>query len=229
VTRVEPFIDALGRLKKLVGLLGKEGIRVKYLDLGGGLGITYNQELPPHPEEYARAVMEASKDMDCTFIFEPGRVLVGNAGIMVTKILYRKRNEEKNFVVVDAGMNDLIRPSLYNSYHAIQPVLRKDREEYVADIVGPICESGDYLAKSRSVPKMDQGELLAVMSAGAYGFSMSSNYNSRPRIPEVLVKGKAYYTIKKRESYEDLLQGEEIPEFLKESFAVQGKGIQADG
>jgi diaminopimelate decarboxylase len=215
VTQVAPFIEALERLKKLIGLLEDQGIRVRYLDLGGGLGITYNQELPPHPEEYARAVIGVAGGLDLTFIFEPGRVIVGNAGIMVTKVLYRKSNEGKNFVVVDAGMNDLIRPSLYNSFHAVQPVIKKEREEYVADIVGPICESGDYFARSRSIPKMEQGELVAIMSAGAYGFSMSSNYNSRPRSAEVLVNGGSYCVIKKRESCEDLLRGEEIPDYLK--------------
>ena len=214
VTKISPFIDALERLKRLLKLLDKEGIRIKYLDLGGGLGITYNQEMPPHPEEYARAVIKASKGLDLTFIFEPGRVIVGNAGILVTKVLYRKRNEDKNFLIVDAGMNDLVRPSLYSSFHAIQPVVKKERLEHVADIVGPICESGDYLAKGRAVPKMEQGGLLAVMSAGAYGFTMSSNYNSRPRIAEVLVKGDRYDVIKKRETYKDLVKGEVIPEFL---------------
>jgi diaminopimelate decarboxylase len=215
VTKISPFIDALERLKRLIILLAGEGIRIKYLDLGGGLGITYDQEVPPHPEEYARAVIAASKGLDLTFIFEPGRVIVGNAGILVTKVLYRKRNEDKNFLVVDAGMNDLVRPSLYSSYHAVQPVIKKTREGHVADIVGPICESGDYLAKGRSVPKMEQGGLLAVMSAGAYGFTMSSNYNSRPRIAEVLVKGDSYHVIRKRETYKDLVKGEVIPEFLE--------------
>jgi diaminopimelate decarboxylase len=215
VTQVAPFIEAIERLKKLIVLLAEEGIKIRYLDLGGGLGITYNQELPPHPEEYARAVTSAARDLDLTFIFEPGRVIVGNAGILVTKVLYRKSNDGKNFVVVDAGMNDLIRPSLYNSFHAVQPVIQKERGQYVADIVGPICESGDYIVKARSVPKMEQGELLAVMSTGAYGFSMSSNYNSRPRIPEVLVNGSSYTIIKKREGYEDLIKGEEVPGFLK--------------
>jgi diaminopimelate decarboxylase len=214
VTKISPFIDALERLKRLLKLLDKEGIRIKYLDLGGGLGITYNQEIPPHPVEYARAIIKASKGLDLTFIFEPGRVIVGNAGILVTKVLYRKRNEDKNFLIVDAGMNDLVRPSLYSSFHAIQPVVKKERQEHVADIVGPICESGDYLAKGRAVPKMEQGGLLAVMSAGAYGFTMSSNYNSRPRIAEVLVKGNRYGVIKKRETYKDLVKGEVIPEFL---------------
>jgi diaminopimelate decarboxylase len=215
VTKISPFIDALERLKRLIKLLDKEGIRIKYLDLGGGLGITYNQEMPPHPEEYARAVIEASKGLDLTFIFEPGRVIVGNAGILVTKVLYRKHNEDKNFLIVDAGMNDLVRPSLYSSFHAIQPVVKKERQEHVADIVGPICESGDYLAKGRAVPKMEQGGLIAVMSAGAYGFTMSSNYNSRPRIAEVLVKGDRYDVIRKRETYKDLVKGEVIPEFLE--------------
>ncbi len=214
VTEVAPFVDALDRLKRLIGMLGAEGIRIRYLDLGGGLGITYNQEEPPHPEEYARAIIEASRDLGCTLVLEPGRVIAGNAGILVTKVLYRKASEQKNFVIVDAGMNDLIRPSLYNSYHAIQPVAEKPRKKQVADIVGPICESGDYLAKSRALPAVEQGELLAVMSAGAYGFSMSSNYNSRPRIAEILVRDGRYHVIKKRESYDDLVRGEEIPEFL---------------
>ncbi|HRT27774.1 MAG TPA: diaminopimelate decarboxylase [Syntrophales bacterium] len=215
VIQIEPFVDALKRLKKLMGLLEKEGVRIGYLDLGGGLGITYDQELPPHPEEYGRAVKEVVKDTDVTVILEPGRVIVGNAGILVTRVLYRKQNENKNFVIVDAGMNDLIRPSLYGSYHALQPVVRKDREEFIADIVGPICESGDFIAKSRPVPKLEGGELLAVMSAGAYGFSMSSNYNSRPRIPEVLINNESYYVIRKRETYADLVRGEEIPDFLE--------------
>jgi diaminopimelate decarboxylase len=214
VTKITPFIDALERLKRLIRLLQKEGIRIKYLDLGGGLGITYNQEMPPHPEDYARAIIKASKGLDVTFIFEPGRVIVGNAGILVTKVLYRKRNEDKNFLIVDAGMNDLVRPSLYSSFHSIQPVIRKERTNHVADIVGPICESGDYLAKARTVPEMEQGGLLSVMSAGAYGFTMSSNYNSRPRIAEVLVKGSRYYVIRKRETYRDIVKGEIIPEFL---------------
>lgn len=215
LTQVAPFIDALQRLRRLMGLLEQEGFGIQYLDLGGGLGITYDQELPPHPHEYAKAIIDAARGMDVTFIFEPGRVIVGNAGILVTRVLYRKLNEGKNFIVVDAGMNDLIRPSLYESYHAIQPVVRKDQETYVADIVGPICESGDYLAKDRPVAKMEQGELLAVMSAGAYGFSMSSNYNSRTRIPEVMVHNDRYDVIRKRETYEDLVRGEGIPDFLK--------------
>jgi diaminopimelate decarboxylase len=215
VTKISPFVDALDRLKKLIRLLRKEGIDIRYLDLGGGLGITYREEEPPHPVEYAKAIIGAAKGMDCTLIFEPGRVIVGNAGILVTKVLYTKTNEEKNFVIVDAGMNDLIRPSLYNSYHQIQPVMKKERKTQQADIVGPICESGDYLAKERQLPEFERGELVAVMSAGAYGFTMSSNYNSRPRVAEVLVKGRRSYVIRRREVYSDIVKGEIIPKFLK--------------
>ena len=214
VTKISPFIDALARLKELIRLLRKEGIAIRYLDLGGGLGITYDRETPPHPSEYARAIIDAAKEMDCTFIFEPGRVIVGNAGILVTRVLYTKENDGKKFIIVDAGMNDLIRPSLYGSFHQIQPVIRREREEITADVVGPICESGDFLAKGRKLPAPERGELLAVMSAGAYGFSMSSNYNSRPRVPEILVRDDRWYVIRKRETCEDLIRGEEIPEFM---------------
>ena len=215
VTQISPFIDALERLKRLIDRLRADGIEIRYLDLGGGLGITYNEEMPPHPEEYARAVIDSVRDLDVTCIFEPGRVIVGNAGILVAKVLYTKGNEEKNFVVVDAGMNDLIRPSIYGSYHQIQPVSLRDRGSFVADVVGPICESGDFLAKGRMIPKFERGNLMAVMSAGAYGFSMSSNYNSRPRIAEVLVKGKKFHVVRKREEYADLTKAEKIPAFLK--------------
>lgn len=216
VTKVSPFIDALKRLKELIRQLRSEGISVRYLDLGGGLGMTYDRETPPQPSEYARAIIDASRDLDCTFIFEPGRVIVGNAGILVTRVLYTKENEGKRFLIVDAGMNDLIRPSLYGSYHQILPVIQRYRKEIVADVVGPICESGDFLAKERRIPAPDRGEILAVMSAGAYGFAMSSNYNSRPRVPEILVRDDCWDVIRQRESYEDLIHGEKIPDFMKE-------------
>jgi diaminopimelate decarboxylase len=215
VTKVSPFVDALDRLKKLVRMLRDEGIDIRYVDLGGGLGITYHEEQPPHPKDYAKAIIAAAKGMDCTFIFEPGRVIVGNAGILVTKVLYTKTNEGKNFVIVDAGMNDLVRPSLYNSYHTIQPLMRKERKTVQADIVGPICESGDFLAKGRNIPEFERDERMAIMSAGAYGFTMSSNYNSRPRVAEVLVKGGRSYVIRRRERYADIVSGEKIPKFLK--------------
>ncbi len=215
VTEISPFLDAVDRLKNLIFLLREEDIDIKYLDLGGGLGITYDNETPPDPEEYAKAIIDASNGIGCTFILEPGRVIVGNAGILVSKVLYTKSNVDKNFIVVDAGMNDLIRPSLYDSYHDIQPVILNNRENFLADVVGPICESGDFLARGRMLPGFNKEELIAVMSAGAYGFTMASNYNSRPKIPEVLVKGNRYYIIRKREEYSDLIRGEEIPEFLR--------------
>ncbi|OPY10716.1 MAG: Diaminopimelate decarboxylase [Syntrophus sp. PtaU1.Bin005] len=214
VTRLSPFVEALDRLSGLVRQLKEEGFDIRYIDLGGGLGITYDSETPPHPSEYAEAVLSAARDLDCTFIFEPGRVIVGNAGILVTKVLYTKSTDNKNFIIVDAGMNDLVRPSLYNSFHAIRPVALDNRKEIVADVVGPICESGDYLAKARKIASFERGDLLAVFSAGAYGFTMASNYNSRPRIPEIMVREDRYHIIRKRETYADLISHEEIPPFL---------------
>lgn len=214
LVEVEPILEALRKLKRLVEDLRKEGMRIKYLDLGGGLGITYEDEEPPHPVEYASSILEVVRGFDCTLILEPGRVIVGNAGVLVSKVLYIKENEEKRFVIVDAGMNDLVRPSYYGSYHQILPVKEEAREEVVADVVGPICESSDFLAKGRRIPRLEAGELIAVMSAGAYGFSMSTNYNSRPRVAEVLVRDEQIFVIRQREDYEDLVRGEEIPEFL---------------
>jgi len=215
--QVEPIIEALRKLKQLVENLRKEGMEIQYLDLGGGLGITYEDEEPPHPMEYASNILEEIKGFGCTLILEPGRVIVGNAGILVTKVLYTKENEEKRFVIVDAGMNDLVRPSYYGSYHQILPVRKEGREEIVADVVGPICESSDFLAKGRKMLKVNPGEMIAVMSAGAYGFSMSTNYNSRPRVAEVIIRDDQMFVIRQRESYEDLIRGEEIPEFLIKS------------
>ena len=215
LVEVEPIIEALRRLKQLVENLRKEGMEIQYLDLGGGLGITYEDEEPPHPVEYASTILEEIRGFGCTLILEPGRVIVGNAGVLVSKVLYTKENEEKRFVIVDAGMNDLVRPSYYGSYHQILPVKEETREEVVADVVGPLCESSDFLAKGRKIPNFHAGELIAVMSAGAYGFSMSTNYNSRPKIAEVLVRDHQMFVIRQRESYEDLIRGEEIPEFLQ--------------
>lgn len=216
VTQISPFVDALEKLKDFIDLLKKEGIAIKYLDLGGGLGITYNQETPPHPDEYAGAIKRVADGLDCTLILEPGRVIVGNAGALITQVLFTKSNEEKNFIIVDAGMNDLIRPSFYDSFHRIISVVpKKDEKACKADIVGPICESGDFLAKDRIMPLYRSGDLIAVMSAGAYGFTMSSNYNSRPRAAEVMVRGDRFYVIRRREDYQDLVRGEEIPDFLK--------------
>ncbi len=215
ITQIAPFIDALDRLIALISALRSEGIGIRYLDLGGGLGITYDQETPPHPADYAKAIMDRARDMNCTFIFEPGRVIVGNACILISRVLYTKTNAEKRFVIVDAGMNDLMRPALYDSYHKIQPVELSGREEILSDVVGPICESADYFARGRSIPRLERGDLMAVMSSGAYGFSMSSNYNSRPRVPEVLVRDDAFHVIRSRETSADLIRGESIPEFLR--------------
>jgi diaminopimelate decarboxylase len=214
ITELSPFLEAVQRLRELVEELARRGIQIRYLDLGGGLGITYDQETPPHPRDYGQALIKELKGLDATLILEPGRVLVGNAGILVTKVSYTKDSEAKHFIVVDAGMNDLARPSLYGSYHALWPVAEAHRREVTASLVGPICESGDFLAKDRPMPDFQPGELVAVMSAGAYGFSMSSNYNARPRVAEILVKDEAFYVIRKRETYAQLIRGEAIPEFL---------------
>ncbi|MBM4340575.1 MAG: diaminopimelate decarboxylase [Deltaproteobacteria bacterium] len=211
---VEPFVEALKKLRTLVDDLRGGGIEIHYLDLGGGLGITYNDEEPPHPYEYASNILEEIRSFNCTLILEPGRVIVGNAGILISKVLYTKENEEKRFLIVDAAMNDLVRPSYYGSFHQILPVREEKREEVVVDVVGPVCESADFLAKGRNMPRLNPGELIAVMSAGAYGFSMATNYNSRPRVAEVMIRDDEIHVIRKREEYEDLIRGEEIPEFL---------------
>jgi len=214
LVRTDPFLDALRELQGLIKTLKHSGITLRYLDLGGGLGITYNNEDPPHPKEYADAIQKALDIKDLILILEPGRVIMGNGGILVTKVLYTKDTREKTFTIVDAGMNDLIRPSLYGSFHGVQPVKTLGRKKIKMDIVGPICESGDFFAKDREVETLEPGELLAIMSSGAYGFCMSSNYNSRPRVAEVMVKGEQYDIIRSRETYDDLVKGERIPDFL---------------
>ncbi|MBE9580442.1 MAG: diaminopimelate decarboxylase [Proteobacteria bacterium] len=214
LTEVSPFVDALGRIKDLIATLETSGISISYLDLGGGLGITYDQESPPHPSEYGKAIMETLGQAPFTLILEPGRVIAGNAGILVTRVLYTKSGEDKFFVIVDSAMNDLVRPALYGAYHAVEPVVRDRKETIEADVVGPICESGDFIARDRRIPLVQSGDLLAVMSAGAYGFTMSSNYNSRLRVPEIMVKEDRFFVVRARESYEDLIAGESIPPFL---------------
>ncbi|MDP2689416.1 MAG: diaminopimelate decarboxylase [Deltaproteobacteria bacterium] len=213
ITEIGPFTDALRKTKELLSTLRSEGVDIRYMDMGGGLGITYDTEEPPHPSRYGEAVIEATKGLGVTLIFEPGRSVAGNAGVLVTKVLYTKKGSAKNFIIVDAAMNDLARPSLYGAYHAIKPVRNgtgsmEEGEEEAADVVGPICESGDFLARDRMLPKVKAGDLLAVMSAGAYGFTMSSNYNSRPRAAEVMAKGREFFVIRKRETVEGLLRGE---------------------
>jgi diaminopimelate decarboxylase len=215
ITDTKPFEAALKSLKALIGDLKSMGIEIKYLDMGGGLGITYADETPPALTEYAGTISAQLKGMDLSLILEPGRVLVGNAGILVTKVLYRKSGEVKNFMIVDAGMNDLMRPTLYNAFHAIEPVDNSVKNLIVADVVGPICESSDFLAVDRRIRDAQSGDLLAVMSAGAYGFVMSSNYCSRPRVAEVMVKGDRFHVVKARETYEDLIRGESLPPFFE--------------
>jgi diaminopimelate decarboxylase len=219
LTELAPFLEAVSILRKLLRKLRDGGVEIRYLDVGGGLGIPYDQETPPAPGDYGAAVLDLVSDMSVSLIMEPGRVLVGNAGIMATQVLYKKQSSDKNFVIVDAAMNDLMRPSLYKAYHSIIKVAKDDgpTRKIVADVVGPICESGDFLARSREMDDPDPGELLAVMSSGAYGFSMSSNYNSRPRSAEVLVDQSNYYLIRQRENYEDLIRGEIIPGYILEA------------
>ena len=213
LTSTGPFVEALTRLKELVLSLRKDGIEVKYADIGGGLGVTYKDEAPPSPEQYAADILKVVGDLGVHLVLEPGRVIVANAGVLVTKVLYRKENEGKHFVIVDGAMNDLVRPTLYGAWMAIDPV-KKTEKTVIADVVGPICETGDFLAKDREVADVHSGDLLCVRSAGAYGFSMSSNYNTRPRAAEILVHGKEADVIRERETVDELLAKERMPGFL---------------
>jgi diaminopimelate decarboxylase len=216
ISAAEPFADAIGNITALAKELENLGIEISCLDMGGGLGITYNSESPPEPNEYASAIQKMLKTAAYKLILEPGRVIVGNAGVLVTSVLYRKQAPDKTFIITDAAMNDLIRPSLYQAYHAIQPVVQKDDALITADVVGPICESGDFLATDRDLADVRRGDLLAVMSAGAYGYVMSSNYCSRTKVPEVMVHHDAYHVTNKRQNYEELIQNETIPGYLNE-------------
>jgi diaminopimelate decarboxylase len=209
LTDVTPFVDALKRILTLVETLQARGANIRYINIGGGLGITYSDEVPPPPQALADAISPLVRDLKCVLILEPGRVIVGNAGVLLTRVLYTKDAESKRFVIVDAAMNDLIRPSLYGAYHAIKPVREPIAgQKMTVDVVGPVCESCDFLAKDREMAEARAGELLAVMSAGAYGFVMASNYNSRPRPAEVLVDGDRFAVITERECYDDLVRHE---------------------
>ena len=208
ITEVAPFLDAIGRVRELVKDLARQRIRVGHLDVGGGLGIQYRDEEPPSPDAYAGAVKKALRRFDGEVLLEPGRVLVGNAGVLVTRVLYRKQNGRRRFVVVDAAMTDLVRPAFYGAHHTIEPVAPPARESIVCDVVGPVCESSDFLAQKRRLPEVLAGDLLCVRSAGAYGFAMSSNYNTRPRAAEVLVDGDTAYLARARETVADLIRGE---------------------
>ena len=213
ITDTGPFIEAGEKVAAIVRRLKADGIALRYLDIGGGLGIPYLEE-PPPPSVYAAAILKPLANLGLKIIAEPGRVLVGNAGILVTRVLYVKETDVKRFIVVDGAMNDLIRPVLYEAYHAIWPVRKAvDCPSVVADVVGPVCESGDFFAQEREIPEPREGDLLAVMSAGAYGSVMASNYNSRARSPELLVEGSKLHVIRERDSFEDLVNREKLVEF----------------
>jgi len=208
ILEVEPFWKALEEILSVAQQLASAGTPVKWLDLGGGYGIRYAEEAPLDVDRLAQGLRDRLQGTSLKLILEPGRALVGNAGALVTRVLYVKRNPQKNFVVVDAGMNDLMRPTLYGSYHEIVPALAGGSEKLLADVVGPLCESGDFLAQDRDMPNVQPGDLLAVLTTGAYGFVLSSNYNTRPRPAEVLVHGKEAELIRPRENLEDLMAGE---------------------
>jgi len=212
IVNLDPIVDALQRIRSLVIELREAGHRIELLDVGGGLGIVYDQERPPSVAEYGAAVIASVGDLGCHLIAEPGRWITGNAGIFVTRVLYNKHNGDRHFSVVDGAMTDLIRPTLYHAYQRIEPVGRPREGSRVVDVVGPVCESADFLAQQRELPILERGDLLAVHSAGAYGFVMSSNYNGRCRAAEVLVKGGRFEIVRARDRFEDLIRGESIPE-----------------
>ncbi len=218
ITELEPFDDAFALLSDFVRTLRADGHAISHVDLGGGLGIPYREdnEPPPHPEAYAAMVKRATRDLDCTLIFEPGRLIVGNAGILVTRVLYLKRGESKTFVIVDAGMNDLIRPTLYEAHHDIRPVRepQPDAARIIADVVGPVCESGDFLALDRELAEPRAGDLIAVMTAGAYGAVQAGTYNTRALVPEVLVREGEWALVRPRLEVSQLIALDRLPPWL---------------
>ena len=208
---VRPYGETLDKLLALVDRLEKAGIFFHVLDIGGGLGVVYKNERSPDPADLAALLLPKLAGRNLRLFFEPGRFLVAESGCLLTRVLYRKEPGHKNFVIVDAAMNDLARPALYDAHHPLWPLRKMPLGNYVADVVGPICESGDCLAKARSVPRPQPGDVWAIMAAGAYGFSMSSQYNARPRAAEILVLGKKHWVVRARESWADLIRGESIP------------------
>ena len=218
ITDLTPFDDAFTLLAEFVGQLRQDGHAIDHLDLGGGLGVPYRNDNapPPHPDAYAAIIKNRTRHLGAKLVLEPGRLLVANAGILVTEVVYVKSGDGKTFVIVDAAMNDLIRPTLYEAYHEVKPIREADKDDLrlVADIVGPVCETGDYLALDRDVPRMGEGDLLAVMSAGAYGAVQAGTYNTRPLVPEVLVNGDQFAIIRPRPSYDELIGLDRIPEWL---------------
>jgi len=219
LTELEPFDEAFSLLAQLVTDLRQDGHEISHVDCGGGLGIPYHEGEDPesfHPDRYATIIRKHFANLDCKLVFEPGRLIVGNAGILITRVLYVKPGEDKNFIIVDAGMNDLIRPTLYDAWHDIIPVtIHSDRENITADIVGPVCETGDYLALDRVISKVKAQELLCVLTAGAYGAVQSGTYNTRPLIPEVMVDGDRFALIRPRPSITDLIALDRLPDWLE--------------
>jgi len=213
ITKLAPHVEAIEKSAGLVEELKDRGFGIKYFNIGGGLGIRYKHEDTPSPKELVDAIRPTLEATGTKILCEMGRYIAGNAGALLTSVIYRKKSGEKNFIVADAGMNDLLRPSLYDAYHEVRSV-KEDGSVANADLVGPVCESGDYLARSRELPDAAEGDALAVMSAGAYGFSMASNYNSRPRAAEVLVRGDRWAVVREREHNADLIKGELVPVFL---------------
>jgi len=219
ITELQPFEDAFALLSDFVRALRADGHRIEHVDLGGGLGIPYREdnEPPPDPDAYAKVVKAATRDLDCMLIFEPGRLIVGNAGLLVTRVLYKKRGDAKTFVIVDAAMNDLIRPTLYGAHHEIRPLVEPavGAKRILADVVGPVCESGDFLAEDRELADLEPGELLAVMSAGAYGAVQAGTYNTRALVPEVLVRDDAWAVVRPRLEVETLIRLDQLPPWLE--------------
>ncbi len=212
LTEISPFVDALDRVLELVQHIEDRGIEIHHLDLGGGLGVRYQNEHPPSPQQYVRPLMARLANTSKEILIEPGRAIAANAGILLTEVQYLKESEDKNFAIVDAAMNDLIRPALYSAWQDIIAVAPRPQPGTRYDVVGPVCETGDFLGKQREL-SIRQGDLLAVRSAGAYGFTMSSNYNSRPRAAEILVDGEQAHLIRRRETLEELFSQESIPDF----------------
>jgi len=209
ITKVDPFIEAAGKLVELFFRVKSEGINLEHVDLGGGIGVAYNNEKTFSVQDYADAITPTLQKLKCKVFFEPGRYLTANGGILIAEVLYTKKNNDKNFIITDGAMNDLLRPSIYGAYHHIQPLtLIKDKKDITADVVGPVCESGDFLAKNIQISECKRGEYIAVLSAGAYGMVMSSNYNMRRRPAEVLVDKASYKIIRRRETFEQLLLDE---------------------
>lgn len=211
ITTIEPFVEAISKMSELYFQLRDEGLELKHFDVGGGIGVQYNNEKSFTIEEFAERTIPLFKKLNCKILFEPGRYLTANGGILLTEVLYNKQNGNKKFIIVDAAMNDLLRPSIYQAYHHIQPIEQhKDRIDIVADIVGPVCETGDYFARDREIIKTYSGEFLAIMSAGAYGMTMSSNYNARRRPPEIIVDKENVFVSRSRETFDHLLWDEKI-------------------